>query len=53
VGNEVTVTMASLDNDELSVVHNEPTEDSKSQVNVNLEQKLRPKENVEESKEQQ
>lgn len=53
VGNEVSVTLASLDNDELSVIHNEPTEDGESQVNVNLKQKLRPKENVEESEEQQ
>jgi len=46
VGNEVLVTIASLPDDDLGVEHDESTEDCQPNVNMCLEQKLRPEEDV-------
>lgn len=46
VGDEVFVTIASLPDDDLGVEHDEPTEDCQADVEMSLEEKLGPEEDV-------
>jgi len=50
VGDEVGVSTTGLEDDDLSVKHDEPTENGQSKVDVKLEQKLGSEKDVEESK---
>ena len=46
VGDKVLVTIASLPDDDLGVEHDEPTEDGQANVEMSLEEKLGPEEDV-------
>jgi len=48
VGDEVGISTASLEDDDLSVKHDKAAEDGETKVDVDLEQKLGPEEDVEE-----
>merc|ERR550519_428764 len=50
VGDEVGISTASLEDDDLSVKHDKAAEDGETKVDVNLEEKLGPEEDVEEPK---
>jgi len=53
VGNEVSVTITSLPDDDLGVEHDESTEDGQANIQMGLEEELGPEEDVEESKDQE
>jgi len=46
MGNEILVTIASLSDDDLGVKHDEPAEDGEPDVEMCLEKKLRPEEDI-------
>merc|ERR1719376_1327315 len=53
VGDEVLVSIPGLPDDHLGVKHDEPAEDGQPDVQMSLEQQLGPKEDVEESEEEE
>jgi len=46
MGNEILVTIASLSDDDLGVKHDEPAEDGEPDIEMCLEKKLRPEEDI-------